>query len=283
MMTQFTFPPLPLARWQPSRDTVHGYVRLLAAVRRTLTPPQKHYWHTPLRTAAAGLTTAPVPADGLTFEMLLDFPAHQLTLSTSVGDWWDMSLRHQSFANFYVDTLGALKTLGVELTLEAMGSFDPQALAGERARRPYDMIAVEDFWQALSQIDVLFKQFRSELREETSPVQLWPHHFDLAFSWFSGRHVPGADVDEPEVADEQVTFGFSTGDEAIPEPYFYATLFPFSPEITKTPLPGDALWHGAGWLGALLPYATLVEADAPGEALLAFLRAVHAAAVGCRS
>jgi hypothetical protein len=46
---------------------------------------------------------------------------------------------------------------------------------------------VERYWQALAQIDILLKQFRGELREETSPVQLWPHHFDLSLVWFSGR------------------------------------------------------------------------------------------------
>jgi hypothetical protein len=111
----------------------------------------------------------------------------------------------------------------------------------------------------------------------TGPVQLWPHHFDLAMVWFSGRTVPGVDTADEETAEEQMNFGFSTGDDGISDPYFYITAYPLPAELVKTPLPPNAVWHTHGWSGAIMPYAALVEADRPEEILLGFLKQVQAA------
>jgi hypothetical protein len=108
-------------------------------------------------------------------------------------------------------------------------------------------------------------------------VQLWPHHLDLALLWFSGRLAPGQDPANEEYADEQMNFGFSRGDDGIPESYFYATAYPTPASLTDITLPGDAYWHTEGFTGAILPYQALVEADAPAEALLTYLRTVQQA------
>jgi len=136
---------------------------------------------------------------------------------------------------------------------------------------------VEDYWQTLSQIDLLLKQFRGELREECSPVQIWPHHFDLSLVWFSGRLVPDVDPADAENADEQMAFGFSTGDEGIPEAYFYITAYPWPQGLTDVKLPDGASWQTEGWKGAVLTYEQLLEKEAPKDALLHFWRTVQAA------
>lgn len=269
-MSQTTFPPLSLAEWQRTRDTIHGYSQVLGAVRRALAPPQKHWWHISLHAAAAGLTTTPIPADAMSFDMLLDFTGHQLTISTSEGDWWDMSLQNLSLADFAEEALNALRTLGVSVEIDRE-PFD------DDSRRAYDTMAVEDCWQALSQIDLLLKQFQGELREECSPVQMWPHHFDLSLVWFSGRLVPGVDPADAENADEQMAFGFSTGDEGIPDAYFYITAYPWPEGLADATLPAGARWHTEGWKGAVLMYERLLEEEEPKEALLNFWRTVQAA------
>lgn len=269
-MAQSVFPLLPPEELRPSRDTIHVYSQLLGAVRRALTPPQKHWWHISLQATAAGLTTTPIPCDDLTFELALDLTTHEFCISTSNGDWWDMTLRGQSGREFVEETLSALDTLGVEVDVDR-SQFD------DGSRRAYDTTVVEDYWQAASQIDVLLKQFKGELREETSPVQLWPHHFDFSLVWFSGRLVPGEDPQDAENADEQMAFGFSTGDGGIPEPYFYITAYPWQDALTQFDLPPGAQWHTEGWNGALLLYNTLVKSEEPREQLLHFWRMVQAA------
>jgi hypothetical protein len=269
-MSDNSFPPLALADWQPTRDTIATYAQVLGKIRRALTPRQKHWWHISLRGAATGLTTTPIPAGELTFELLLDFAAHKLVITTSRGEQWHQPLRGQSPATFCEETLAALASLGVEPEID-------RSLFSDATPGRYDPAAVRHYWQAASQIDAIFKQFKGELRQETSPVQLWPHHFDLAVVWFSGRLVPGVDPAEEENADEQMNFGFSTGDEGLPEPYFYITAYPLPDGLLDTPLPADASWHTSGFTGAVLKYESLVGADAPAEKLLDFLRTVQQA------
>jgi len=269
-VSQFTFPPLPLDSWQPTRDTLVVYARLQGKIRRALTPPQKHWGHASLRAAAAGLTTTPIPVGDQTFELLLDLTAHRLALTTSRGARAHVELAGQSPAAFRDAVLAALAAQGIRPALEG-GAFD------EAREGVYDATAVSRFWQALSQIDAVLKAFRHGFRGESSPVQFWPHHFDLAVTWFSGRLVPGQEPDDPEYADEQMTFGFSTGDGGVPEPYFYATAYPTPDGFTNAALPEGASWRSEGWTGAVLPYAR-IAATADGKTRLRdFLHTVHRA------
>ncbi len=269
-MAQSPFPLLPPDHLHPSRDTIHTYSRVLGAIRRALSPPQKHWWHVSLQAAATGLTTTPIPGGNVAFEMLLDLTGHEFCLSTNDGDWWDMGLRGQSGREFVDETLGALRTLGIDVQIDRSKFSDSR-------RRPYDAAIVEDFWLAASQIDLLLKRFQGELREETSPVQLWPHHFDFSLRWFSGRLVPGVDPADAENADEQMSFGFSTGDSSVPEPYFYITAYPWQEALLAHELPTGARWHTNGWKGALLLYSTLVGTAQPDEQLLDFWRTTQQA------
>ncbi len=268
-MMQTLFPPLHLAEWRATRDTLHTYARLVGSIRRALMRPQKHWWHISLHTSACGLTTTPMPAGKRTCELTLDLTSHDLTITTSRGDWWDLPLEGQSNRELRESVLGNLEVIGVKPDIER------KSFAGE-ATNPYDADAVDAYWQALSQIDLLLKQFRGELREETSQVQLWPHHFDLSLVWFSGRRVPGVDPANAEEADEQMAFGFSTGDEGTAEPYFYSTAYPWPEGLEETALPAGACWQEAGWQGALLPYHNLPDSD-PQAYLLDFWRTVQRA------
>ena len=108
---RFTFPPLPLASWQPTRDTIRAYTQVMSRIRRALTPSQKHWWHISLRTAAAGLTTTPIPAGDQTFELLLDLTHHRLLLTTSRGQRRDFPLTGQSVQTFMQQTLALLEAV----------------------------------------------------------------------------------------------------------------------------------------------------------------------------
>jgi hypothetical protein len=264
------FPPLVLADWQATRDTVHSYAEVLGAVRGALSANQKHSGHRSLLAAAAGLTTTPIPSGPQTFELLLDLAGHRLAISTSHGRAWEHRLRGQSQAAFLDEVTGALATLGINTNLD-------RNQYGHAAAGVYDVAAVERFWAALSQIDQVLKRFRGELRGETSPVQLWPHHMDLAMLWFSGRRVPGHETEKPALADEQMNFGFSTGAGGIPEPYFYITAYPLPDGLGATPAPAGAEWHTEGWQGAVMLYSKLVGAPDAEERLLAYLRTYQAA------
>ncbi len=272
-MTTYHFPPLPLAAWQATRATLHGYINVLGDVRAALSPRQKHSSHRSLRVAAAGLTTTPLPYGAQTVELLLDLASQRLVMTSSRGQQWQTPVRGQAVGEFYDQVMGGLALMGVPAPVER-AKFAPLP-PGE-----YDTAAVERFWLALTQVDGLLKRFRGTLRGETGEVQFWPHGLDLAMLWFSGRLIPGTDPNSPRDADEHMNFGFTRGLAGNPEPYFYATAYPRPAALPSTPLPEGVVWHNQGWQGAVLRYAALVEDPEAGERLINYWKTVQAAGAG---
>ncbi len=255
--------------WQPTLDTIHEYARVLGALRKALAPKQKHWWHTSLNVCATGLYTGTLTHGIHSFELGLDFTESHLVLRTSRGVRWYLPLMVESPWSLCRHTLGELGTLGVGVDLDCN--------AVETAEGAYQPGAAIAWWQALARVDATLKAFRAEQREETSPVQLWPHHFDLSMSWFTGRRVPGVDPGDEEKADEQLTFGFAPPDTGIQQPYFYVTAYPTPVGFSDIVLPAGARWETDRFLGAILPYATAAAAEDPAAAVLGFFRSVQQA------
>lgn len=122
-----------------------------------------------------------------------------------------------------------------------------------------------DAWRAVT---AALAAFRAGIREETSPIQLWPHHFDLAMLWLPGEQIPGEDPGDEESADKQMNFGFTLGDDSIPEPYFYVTAYPLPEALPGLQLPAGTIWQTEGFNGAVLRYRSLVESADPSDYLL---------------
>lgn len=129
-----------------------------------------------------------------------------------------------------------------------------------------------------------------------SPVRCWPHHFDIATLVSMTPMIPMSptismmEADEPPMGAAAVPqegrtigLGLVPGDEGRPEPYFYATPFPYPEKPELPPLPAGATWNMDGWLGAVLEAPRFMgasqDAAAQAETVETFLRA---AADACR-
>jgi len=146
---------------------------------------------------------------------------------------------------------------------------DATALVGTRdAAHAYAQILGDWRAAALRSVALAMNQFRAGIREETRPIQIWPHHFDLAMFWLPGEKIPGQDPDDAEMSDQQMNFGFSFGDADIPEPCFYITAYPLPDTLPDSPLPVGTTWQSAGFSGAVLLYRTLLENSDPSEYLV---------------
>lgn len=266
-MTEFRFPSDSLTFRDPSFEPLHQYTRGLSAIRRALTPPQRHWAHASLRVTASGLTTTAIPYENAQFEIALDFIAHCVRLETSRGDSWHTRLHGQPGSQFWQELIDALAAMNIQPNATRPNDTDVDTV--------YDAPRIENFFHALSRADVLLKRFQGELRGETSPVQFWSHHFDLAMLWFSGRLVPDPDPNDKEKADEQMNFGLSPGDTNIPEPYFYVTAYPTPDGWLGGALPDGAEWYKKEWQGALLMYKNLAAAPHPDSLLMDFWRSTH--------
>src|SRR3954465_3693854 len=79
------WPPLPLAEWAATKDTLHMWTQIVGKIRMELTPPVNHWWHVPLYVTASGLTTSPVPYGHRWFEIEFDFLQQRLVIRTDNG------------------------------------------------------------------------------------------------------------------------------------------------------------------------------------------------------
>jgi hypothetical protein len=258
------------ASWQPTRDALHAYARVLGGIRQALTPKQRHWAHACLFVSAEGLTTSPIPLGARdAFELIMALRDPYVGVIRSSGERQRIPLSGQSATELYdaIQRLIAPLAGRLELAPELLGTqvhaLDPEAVAR--------------FGEALTQTDLVFKRFAGELRRGATSVQFWPHNFDLAVMWLSGRAVPGVDEDDEDNGDERMNFGLSTGDASIPEPYYYATAYPLPAELPMTDLPPGARWHTTGWQGAVLPYEALMDTEDPSGRLLEFLKYTQAA------
>jgi hypothetical protein len=181
-----------------------------------------------------------------------------------------IKLTGQSLSALCEETCSLLTDLGVAAPIE-------KELFNDGKSRVYDEEAVTEYWYAIKEIDRVINKFRSELNGETSPVQLWPHHFDMSMSRFSGRLVPGKDPKDVDFSKEQMSFGFSTGDETIPDAYFYVLSYPVPDGLSEIELPTDARWNADGFQGGVMMYKTVNNADNPEEKLLNYYRTFHRA------
>ncbi|NJK28187.1 MAG: hypothetical protein HC925_06385 [Coleofasciculaceae cyanobacterium SM2_3_26] len=83
----------------------------------------------------------------------------------------------------------------------------------------------------------------SRTESGASPVQIWPHHFDMAVL----ISLPTPEGEEAR----SIGVGLSPGDGTISEPYWYITPYPEPTSDRLTPLP-KGTWKMEGWVGALL-------------------------------
>lgn len=255
-----------------TRDTLHRYCKVAGAVRRALSPSHSLWWHISLATYSEGLTTTPIEISdyaGTDLEIRLNLRRHRLEIVRG-SENRELDLTAGLTATELGDrTAQLLAELGVE------GEFDASHYADDGTRL-YDPGSAEEYLLAVQWVASRFTKAAQEIGGETGPVQLWPHHFDLSFEWFGTRRVESDEGGESEAARAQIGFGFSLGDESVSQPYFYATPWPFDPQVTSHDLPDGGTWYQDSWKGALLLYDSVRKA---GEAsLVNFVRSVHSSA-----
>ena len=256
---------LNLNDWKGTRDTLRKYARMIGTLKEKMSTPHPYWWHVSLRVSDKGLTTTPIPKDkntpGQTFEIILDLKNHHLIIESNFREVKRIKLTGQSLGAFCEETYSLFTDLGVVLPI------DKEKFADGKLGK-YDENAATDYWTALWEINRITNKFRSELSGERSPVQLWPHHFDLSMSWFSGRLVPGKDPNDAESSKEQMMFGFSTGDDSISDPYFYVLANPTPEGFPDFDMPDGAKWNTNGFQGGVMMYDTFANSNNPGFTLL---------------
>jgi len=262
------FPALDPVQLVATRDALHAYARILGSWSSTCRVRRKHWWHASLRPSISGVTTGVIYTDNTHFEVVLNFRDSVLLARTATGDSMTIELLGQAASGPARQLSEFLQGAGVATELASAVN----AIAATRDETRFAEYSPEQarrLLRTLSAVTSALHSFRAGIPGETSPIQLWPHHFDLAMLWLPGEKIAGQDPDDEERSDKQMNFGFTFGDEGIPEPYFYVTAYPSPQEFGCLELPGGTRWQTDGFTGAVLTYQRLLDELRPAEYLLA--------------
>ena len=255
------FPLLDTAAIADTHAALHAYARVTGAWAAGCRRKRKHWWHASLRPSLAGLTTGAIygPVD---FELELDFQGSALHVRTGPKTV-SQPLDGQPSRDVATLTRSVLVPLGVPAD-----SGPGEKVTGDDVYPAYDPEQASRLHRVLSSVAAALADLRAGIREETSPIQVWPHHFDLSMIWLPGHKVAGQDPADEEYADKQMNFGFAFGDDAVPEPYFYVTAYPLPDALPDVTLPKGAAWRSDGFSGAVALYADVAATDDPQTFLL---------------
>ena len=257
------FPAIVDDAARDTRDALHAYARILGDCLKSSRSKRKHWWHASLRPSLVGWSTGIVHGEP-DFELEINARNSQLDIRTSTGESYIEPLIGQPAYQLADVVCDFLVATGVKNDIKSHINIDRN---DARYFAGFSTEYANLLGRISSDITASLLEFRSGIREETSPVQLWPHHFDLSMLWLPGDKMPDQDPDNEEYADKQMNFGFTFGDDGIPEPYFYVTAYPFPDGLSLVELPDGTHWQTEGFTGAVLTYQRLLDEADPGAYL----------------
>ena len=243
-------PSLPFESWAATKDTLHLWAQVVGKVKLAYVPPKNHWWHVTFHLDLRGISTGRIPLDDRNrFEIRFDLVDHFVSITTNAGAEERMELVDGlSVAAFDREIHSMLDRLGIDVKILESPYGVPMTtpFPEDEEHASYDRDAVTRFWRILDWTGSVFESFSGWFCGKSSPIQLYWHSFDLAFSRFNGaraRARAGADpVTQEAYSHEVIAFGFWPGDEQMPEPCYYSYTAPEPPDLRLTKLPAPARW-----------------------------------------
>jgi hypothetical protein len=276
-----TWPELPYAAWKDTMETLHMELQVIGKVRLALSPFEPQWANVPLYLTARGLTTSPIASGDQTFQIDVDLLKHQVIVLTNLGESRRVALTARPVADFFRDFTEALASLGIEVAISRRPSevSNPILFDEDRTHSAYDPIWATQFFRVLSQIDLVFKEYRSRFRGKTSLVNFFWGTFDLSLTRYSGRAVEppkDAGIIVRRGGDaEVICVGFWPGNVQVPAPSFFGYAWPAPKGLEKEPVrPAGAHWD-PDVREFLLPYDEVRKAGSPRQAILDFCDSVY--------
>ncbi|MEV6228912.1 DUF5996 family protein [Saccharopolyspora shandongensis] len=281
------WPSLRVADWADTRDTLHMWMQVVGKVRLALAPMVNHWWQVPLYLSARGLTTSLMPHGRRSLDIEFDFCEHVLHIRSSSGDARRIRLAPKPVAEFYRETMAALRELELPVSIWTRPREVEYAIPFEEdtEHSSYDPEYAHLFWQQLLGAHRVLAEFRSRFVGKVSPVHFFWGAMDLAVTRFSGRTAPKHPGGAPNCADwvmvegyshELSSCGFWPGGSG--EGTFYSYAYPEPAGYVQHPVrPADASYSPE--VGEfLLPYEAVRTAADPDATLLEFLQTTYEAA-----
>lgn len=228
-----TLPPLP--NWDNTRIALHQAAQILGEVRKASGIRLPNHAHLTVEVTSRGVTTGTTPEGTLT----LDFPDRQITYVCPAG-----SITHIPLA-------GHTQIALADAVLKAITDHDHTVIINRdpiTGTTPLeaDPALAANYANALYSIFTAIARFRARIIGPMSPLNVWPHGFDLSMLWFAHGFV--------EEQDPHINIGFSPGSPGFPRPYIYVYARPIPEGLFDIKLPEPAYWTRERWTGIVIDY-----------------------------
>ena len=261
---QIVLPNIAFENFILTRNTIHLYSQLIGFIKSSLVPHNKNWEEHALQIYTKGFTTGVMPViendNYSALELNINLVEHKLKIFyKNIRD--EIDLEQSSIKSFTQLLLSKLESYGI--TIESVNE-----KFFMNSKLFYDRSEIENIWNLTRPIYFILHKFKSSLLLETSNINFWAHHFDLALLVFSGNTIDDKDNSKWDSSREQMNFGFSYGDSEFDEPYFYITSYPSDHSLFEIDLPYIASKHNSSWKGILIKLSDLKDNTINEEILL---------------
>lgn len=230
-----SLPKLDYAHLAPTRNYLQEIAKVIGKTQQQFLPADQNAQDKGLLVTSNGLSTQDLEGQ----QFILDFYKGEVR---GFGSKWQLG---------EVEPAQLLKEVrdvtGKPVVTPETGNL---TLAYEQRQAVY---LAEAFEFAAQELAILAHKINTGVK---SLVLVYPHHFDVSLAWYTHR------LTADETDERQYTFGFSTGDEDIAQPYFYATAYPEPENYKNIQLEAPAYWQNQGFSGAILNYGDVVAGRA---------------------
>lgn len=244
------FPILDESRFIKTRSQFQVIAEIIGKIRETLVKPIAKNDNLWLTVTDNGFSMPPIEQYN-EIEIGCNPAVRIVEVANNKNEYDSIAINGKSRTEICNELLGLLKKYGVnaEIGLSKLHSDKVFEITEEDAK---------DFHTQFANYNSLLTDFHKRIKDGVkTQICLWPHHFDNAFEWFSGRKI--------DDGDEQMGIGVSNGDETYELPYVSMT---FSPPLRKTntlEIPEGASLHDSDWTGMILPYDAIIEKKSADE------------------
>lgn len=243
------FPNLDESEFIKTRRRIHSIAKVIGKFRETLVQPIAKNDNLWLTVVEQGFCT-PSMGDLNELEIGCNLDKLVVEIANGSGKSSSIEINGKTASSLSAELKSVLSN---EFNISAQ--VDPSAFDDSKT---FDLTdGAKDFLIQLTNYSNLLKAFHRSVDGVKTQICLWPHHFDNAFKWFSGRTI-GEEL-------EQIGVGISNGDDTYELPYVYMTLWPELRKTNTMVIPEGATLHDHGWSGLLLPYEAVLEKKTPEE------------------
>jgi hypothetical protein len=282
------WPSLLYSEWKDTYKTLHMWTQIIGKIRINLTPLINHWWNSTLYITPEGLTTSTMYFKDLLLKIDFNFKSHNLIINTSENSSKTIPLRSCPVADFYQETMSALKELGISLSIWTTPVEVEERIPFEKDYKhtTYDPVYAHKFWIILARTSKVFEEFRSKFIGKVSPVHFFWGAFDLAVTRFSGRPAPvhpgvpycAHFVMAEAYSHEVSSCGFWPGGDLSDKPIYYSYTYPEPPDFKDFGIQPSEGFYDSNMREFILPYDAVCNSSSPEKVLMDFLQSTYLAA-----